>query len=123
MKTPEIFAERVYGMLMRVPPGRVISYRDLARAVGRGSARAVGQALRRNPDAPRIPCHRVIRADGRIGGFQGGTDGEPVRKKIALLADEGVAFSADGYIREKNRILSAEELRGVKEPGAPEGTA
>jgi methylated-DNA-[protein]-cysteine S-methyltransferase len=59
----------------------------VARRIGRpGAARAVGNALGRNPFAPRVPCHRVVRANGSIGGFAGGPD-----KKRRLLRAESVA--------------------------------
>lgn len=92
------FRQAVYAALCRVPPGRVITYGALARAVGCGSARAVGQALRHNPLAPRVPCHRVIAADGSLGGFNGRSDGPEPRRKRALLEAEGVAFTAAGRV-------------------------
>lgn len=89
------FAERVWAVVRRVPAGRVITYGEVARRAG-GSARAVGQVMRRNTDAPRLPCHRVVGANGWIGGYGGETDGETLARKIALLRREGVALSADG---------------------------
>jgi methylated-DNA-[protein]-cysteine S-methyltransferase len=55
-------------------------------------------ALRRNPEAPRIPCHRVVRNDGSIGGFFGENDPFATAKKRALLKAEGVAFDASGRV-------------------------
>ncbi len=92
------FRQAVYAALCRVPPGRVVTYGALARAVGCGSARAVGQALRHNPLAPQVPCHRVVAADGRLGGFNGCTAGPELRRKRALLEAEGVAFTAAGRV-------------------------
>jgi methylated-DNA-[protein]-cysteine S-methyltransferase len=86
------FQKRVYDALRRVPPGYVTTYKALAAAVGCGSPRAVGQAMKRNPYAPEVPCHRVIASDLTIGGFQGQTDGESSRHKLALLKKEGVRF-------------------------------
>jgi methylated-DNA-[protein]-cysteine S-methyltransferase len=91
------FAERVYALLRTVPKGKVTTYADIAHALGSRSYRAVGQALRRNPDAPRTPCHRVVRADGSLGGFMGETSGEPLRRKSVLLTREGVQIS-DGFV-------------------------
>ena len=54
------FQRRVYGALSAVPAGRVVSYRELGRAIGCRCPRAVGRALRVNPLAPQVPCHRVI---------------------------------------------------------------
>jgi len=78
----------------RIPRGWVSTYGRIARALGRQSAaRAVGGALARNPFPIVIPCHRAIRADGRLGGYQGG-----VGMKRALLEMEGVEVSARGRV-------------------------
>jgi methylated-DNA-[protein]-cysteine S-methyltransferase len=98
------FAERIYARLRQVPVGRVVTYKALAAAAGCGSARAVGQALRANPYAPEVPCHRVIRSDLRIGGFQGQDAGAAVQRKLALLQAEGVAFR-DGRLLDKARLF------------------
>ena len=84
------FQSRVYAKLREVPRGKVTTYRDLAYALGCGSPRAVGQALRRNPDAPHTPCHRVVASDGSIGGFSGMRSGPEIAKKVRRLAAEGV---------------------------------
>jgi len=86
------FQARVYDTLRKVPRGQVTTYKELATAVGCGSPRAVGQALKRNPHAPEVPCHRVIASDLTIGGFQGKTGGASIRRKLALLEKEGVRF-------------------------------
>ena len=80
------FDERCYEVLRRVPGGRVTTYSEIARAIGvpRG-ARAVGNAMNKNPDAPRTPCHRVVKSNGEIGGFA-----SDVKIKIDLLKGEGV---------------------------------
>lgn len=91
------FDERVYEFCSRIPRGKVSSYGEIARAMGKpGASRAVGQALKRNPYAPRVPCHRIIRSDGSLGGF-GGPDPKKIAKKILLLRKEGVRV-------EKNRV-------------------
>lgn len=83
------FQERVYTTLCTVPRGKVTTYGALAQAL-KSSPRAVGQALRCNPFAPRVPCHRVVRSDGSIGGFGGETKGKRIREKVALLLQEAV---------------------------------
>jgi methylated-DNA-[protein]-cysteine S-methyltransferase len=86
------FQRRVYETLRQLPPGETISYGELAARLGEpGSARAVGQALGRNPFALVVPCHRVLAADGRMGGFsaRGG-----VATKLRLLGIESAAASA-----------------------------
>jgi len=99
------FQQRVYDALRRVPAGYVTTYGRLARHLACRSARAVGQALRRNPFAPEVPCHRVIAADLRIGGFCGARDGAQIRRKRALLAKEGVAFDAEGRLTDHSRVF------------------
>ena len=83
------FRLRVYLELLNVPRGTTIAYGELARRIGCGSAQAVGQALRRNPFAPEIPCHRVIAADGSLGGFGGSRGAKALKRKQALLKAEG----------------------------------
>lgn len=82
------FQRKVYLALLDVPRGETISYRDLGERIGCRSAQAIGQALRRNPFAPAVPCHRVIRSDGTIGGFYGEIHGEMIEKKKRLLEAE-----------------------------------
>lgn len=82
------FQRRVYLELLRVPRGETISYGELARRIGCRSAQAVGQALKRNPFAPDVPCHRVVASDGGIGGFHGQRKGKMIEKKMRLLEEE-----------------------------------
>lgn len=82
------FAKRVLGRLMAVPRGALISYRALGDAAGAPqSARAVGGAMHRNPVPVYVPCHRVIAADGGLGGYAGG-----MARKLQLLRSEGFAI-------------------------------
>lgn len=96
------FQRKVYLELLNVPRGETISYGELARRVGCGSAQAVGQALKKNPFAPEVPCHRVVsslweksegKAKGSIGGFFGQRDGEMVELKRQLLEEEQAGTS------------------------------
>jgi methylated-DNA-[protein]-cysteine S-methyltransferase len=98
------FAQRVYAALVKVPAGRVITYAALGRRIGCGSPRAIGQALRANPFAPQVPCHRVIASDLTPGGFQGKTGGAALSRKLGLLAAEGVEFS-HGSLQDPGRVL------------------
>ena len=84
------FQEKVYNALRKVPEGKVITYKELAEAIGCKSPRAIGQAMRHNPYAPIVPCHRVVASDGSIGGFSGRTSGSAIDRKVALLRKEGV---------------------------------
>jgi len=89
------FQQAVLRATAVIPRGRVSTYGRLAEKLGRpGAARAVGNALARNPFPVVIPCHRVVRSDGGIGGFGGG-----VAMKRALLVMEGVEVGADGRVR------------------------
>ncbi len=110
---PTPFEARVYAAVRRVPAGRVTTYAALAAAVGCRSPRAVGQALRRNPFAPEVPCHRVIRSDGRPGGYGGATGGARAARKRALLAAEGVRF-VRGRLADPHRIVSVDRRPAVR---------
>jgi methylated-DNA-[protein]-cysteine S-methyltransferase len=84
------FHRRVYELARAIPPGEVSTYGEVAKRIGEpGSARAVGQALGRNPFAPVVPCHRVLAAGGRSGGFsaEGGAD-----TKLKMLEIEAARF-------------------------------
>jgi len=85
MATP--FQHAVWRALGKIPEGKVTTYAAIADYLGTKAVRAVGTAVGKNPNAPQVPCHRVVRSDGRIGHYSGG-DG--VATKIALLAAEGV---------------------------------
>jgi methylated-DNA-[protein]-cysteine S-methyltransferase len=86
------FQQRVLRAVSRVPRGKVATYAEIARRIDRpNAARAVGQALRRNPIPIVIPCHRVLASDGGLGGYTGRGG---VRTKKQLLALEGVELGA-----------------------------
>jgi methylated-DNA-[protein]-cysteine S-methyltransferase len=88
------FQTRVLMAEREIPRGWVSTYGRIATHLGvPGGARAVGGALARNPFPIIIPCHRAIRSDGSLGGFQGGPD-----MKRALLEFEGVGFSSTGRV-------------------------
>lgn len=82
------FQRRVYLELLSVPCGQTITYGELARRIGCRSAQAVGQALKRNPFAPEVPCHRVVASDGSLGGYLGQRSGKQVERKRELLEIE-----------------------------------
>lgn len=82
------FQRKVYLALLDVPRGATISYKELGERIGCRSAQAIGQALKRNPFAPAVPCHRVIASDGSIGGFNGQRKGEMIDRKRKLLQEE-----------------------------------
>ncbi len=82
------FQRRVYMEVLNVPPGTTITYGELAQRIGYRSAQAVGQALKHNPFAPEVPCHRVVAAGGSIGGYFGKREGEMIERKRKLLEKE-----------------------------------
>jgi methylated-DNA-[protein]-cysteine S-methyltransferase len=96
------FYEKVYTQLRKVPKGKVTTYKELAKALKTKAYRAVGQAMRHNPYAPEVPCHRVVASDGTIGGFSGKKTGKAIQDKISMLKKEGIEF-------EKNKIKDFEE--------------
>ncbi len=81
------FADKVYKLCSRIPRGKVSTYREIAKAMRTKAYRAVGQALKCNPYAPKVPCHRVVASDGSLGGFNGKMNS---RKKELLLKKESV---------------------------------
>ncbi|KAF7354685.1 DNA binding methylated-DNA-cysteine S-methyltransferase [Mycena sanguinolenta] len=104
--TPHQWA--VYDFTRTIPVGKVVTYKDVCQAVG-GSPRSVGGALRTNPFAPFVPCHRVIASSLFIGGFLGewGKEhrtGTQCDRKLDLLAKEGVAFTEEGYLKGKETL-------------------
>lgn len=89
------FNRRVYAVTRAIPPGRTLTYGDVAQRIGEpGAARAVGQALGHNPFAPIVPCHRVLAAGNAGGGF-----------------------SAGGGLATKLRMLQIERAQLGSEPG------
>lgn len=78
------FQEKVYKIVKKIPRGRVLTYKDVAKKVGRPKAfRVVGNILNKNYNLE-IPCHRIVRSDGKIGGYNRG-----IKEKIKLLKQEG----------------------------------
>ncbi len=84
MTTQLTFKEKVFSVVRHIPAGKVMTYKEVAQKIGNPLAsRAVGSALSTNYD-PKIPYHRVIRSDGKMGGYNRG-----LSKKIAILKKEG----------------------------------
>ena len=98
------FRRKVYEALLEVPRGCVTTYGLLARRVGCASSQAVGGALRANPFAPAVPCHRVIAGDLAVGGFCGCRAGEAILRKIALLKSEGVPLDGAGKLSDRRFV-------------------
>lgn len=88
---PKTFHDKVIAVVRSIPPGKVMSYKEVARLAGSPRAfRAVGGIMSHNTD-PTVPCHRVVRADGRPGGYNGlQTPTAGSAEKVRLLQEEGV---------------------------------
>ena len=91
------FERRVYAAARAIPPGRAVTYGELAARIGEpGAAQAVGRALGRNPVPIVVPCHRIVAADGRIGGFSAPGGAETKKRILAIegarLGDEPDLF-------------------------------
>ena len=84
------FQLKVWNYLKKIPRGKVKTYSEVAKAIGKPLAvRAVANAIGKNPLAPQIPCHRVIRSDGSLGGYSGKGG---IKTKRLLLKKEGVTL-------------------------------
>ncbi len=82
------FQIKVWNYLKKIPKGKVKTYKQVAEAIGMPkAARAVANACGKNPYAPKIPCHRVIRSDGGLGGYSGRGG---IEQKLKLLRSENV---------------------------------
>lgn len=89
------FRKKVYEALIQVPEGKVTTYKELADKIGCRSSQAVGQALKNNPYAPIVPCHRVVSSTRSLGGFGGQRTGKKIDEKIELLKKEQVRIEED----------------------------
>jgi len=92
------FQKKVLEAVKKIPKGEVLTYKTIAKKIGKPRAwRAVGNILNKNKD-PKIPCYRVIRSNGRVGGYRYG-----IKKKIALLKKEGIIIDSHGKITSRFR--------------------
>ncbi len=94
-----ISSEKLYELLCKIPKGKVTTYKELAKKLKTKGYRAVGQIVGANPNAPKVPCHRVVRSDGGLGGYAFG-----IEKKIKILASEGVKI-VDGKVSDFEKKL------------------
>ena len=93
LESHKSFDQRCYELLLQIPKGKVTTYGEIAHSLGTKAYRAVGQALNRNPNLLEVPCHRVVKSNGEVGGYAGGS-----ASKIELLREEGVEVSENGQI-------------------------
>lgn len=94
------FASRVYSTAKKIPEGRVSTYGEIAHAMHVKAYRAVGHALHNNPTPIIVPCHRVVKSDGSLGGFASGP-----KRKIFLLKKEGVSVKNGKIVDFKKKFI------------------
>src|SRR3989338_1532336 len=89
------FSESVLRLAAKIPKGKVATYRQIAVALGKPNAfRAVGNALNKNPNLIKIPCHRIVKSNGEVGNYASGA-----KRKIALLKEEGIEIKNGKIVR------------------------
>ncbi|MDH3501584.1 MAG: MGMT family protein [Nitrosopumilus sp.] len=94
------FDKKIYKKLLEVPKGKITTYGELAKAVGlKNGQRAVGRIMNKNPYPVIIPCHRVVKSDGKIGGYAYG-----VETKSSMLEKEGIKIKDGKILDLENRI-------------------
>jgi methylated-DNA-[protein]-cysteine S-methyltransferase len=98
-KAISINSAKVYELLCKIPEGKVTTYGEIAKKLKTKAFRGIGQIVGANPNAPKVPCHRVVRSDGGISGYAFGVD-----KKIALLKKEGVLVKNDKIVDFKEKL-------------------
>ncbi len=101
---PTQFQKKVYSTLLLIPKGRITTYKLLADFIDCKSSQAIWQALTRNQNAPQIPCHRVIKTNGNLGGYAFG-----IEKKREILEGENVYFDSNDNIIDKEKIWDFSE--------------
>src|SRR3989344_4483691 len=95
------FNEKVYELTRKIPKGKVSTYKSIADALGVKAYRAVGNALKKNPYAPDVPCHRVLNSKGELHGFQGKKTKTALDNKKRLLEQEGIEFRGNSVVNFK----------------------
>lgn len=83
----QTFQDKVLDLVKKIPRGKVTTYKELGNQLHTKAYRAIGQALKNNPTPITIPCHRVIKSDGTVGGYCGKLNS---KRKIDLLRQEGM---------------------------------
>lgn len=92
--------QRAYNLVRHIPPGRVVTYQEIGKRLGNVKlARVVGNILNKNPFLGIVPCHRVIKSDGHVGGYKLG-----ISRKKALLVKEGLIIKS-------NRIINFQKIK------------
>ena len=95
-----IDSKKCYELLKKIPKGKVTTYQEIAKQLGTKGYRAVGQIIGKNPNAPKVPCHRVVRSNGELSGYAFG-----IKKKIELLESEGVKIASSKVSDFQNKLF------------------
>ena len=93
------FNEKVYNLCKKIPKGKISTYKILANRLNSKAYRAVGNALNKNPYAPKVPCHRIVNSQGHLHGFALG-----LKNKQKLLEKEGIKIK-NNKIVDFNKVL------------------
>jgi len=91
-------SDNIYNLVSKIPKGKVTTYKIIGQKLENRGYRAIGQALNKNPNAPKVPCHRVVKSDGTLGGYKFGAN-----KKKQLLQKEGI-------IIKNNKIINFDKV-------------
>src|SRR3989338_1721840 len=85
-----MLTDQVYTVCKKIPKGKVTTHKEIAKALNTKAYQAIDQALKRNPYAPEVPCHRVVSSTGNLHGFKGKRNGKAIEEKKYLLKKEGI---------------------------------
>ena len=99
------FNKQCYNLISQIPKGKICTYKQIAKILNTKAYRAVGNAMSKNPNPIIIPCHRVIKSNGCIGGYTLG-----INKKISLLKKEGIRINKAKIVDLKKYIYSFEKI-------------
>ena len=97
------FNQKCHELLHQIPKGKIVTYKQIANILNTKAYRAVGNAMANNPKPIIVPCHRVVKSDGLIGGYVLG-----VKKKINLLKNEGITIKKGKIVDFEKYIFSFE---------------
>ena len=82
--------DRVLEFLTKIPKGKIVTYKDIAKKLGvENGSRAIGRILNSNQEPKTFPCYKVVKSDGSLGGYSGGT-----KRKMSLLKHDGMVWQA-----------------------------
>ncbi len=104
------FNEQCYSLLKQIPKGQVSTYKEIANALNCKAYQAVGNAMNKNPNPVTVPCHRVVKNSGNIGGYAMGKE-----RKIELLKLEGVQVKLDNIVNFENILFKFDTFRKLSD--------